>query len=65
MSRTVFASKGERISPFRSGSRTTTYLAVMFQKATASFNAWAGVFLITLGVLTLNILARVLFRNKN
>ena len=27
--------------------------------------AWAGVFLITLGVLTLNILARVLFRNKN
>jgi phosphate transport system permease protein len=26
--------------------------------------AWAGVFLITLGVLTLNILARVLFRNK-
>ena len=27
--------------------------------------AWAGVFLITLGVLTLNILARVLFRNKS
>jgi phosphate transport system permease protein len=27
--------------------------------------AWAGVFLITLGVLLLNILARVLFRNKN
>lgn len=27
--------------------------------------AWAGVFLITLGVLMLNILARVLFRNKN
>jgi phosphate transport system permease protein len=27
--------------------------------------AWAGVFLITLGVLVLNILARVLFRNKN
>jgi phosphate transport system permease protein len=27
--------------------------------------AWAGVFLITLGVLGLNILARVLFRNKN
>jgi phosphate transport system permease protein len=27
--------------------------------------AWAGVFLITLGVLALNILARVLFRNKN
>jgi len=27
--------------------------------------AWAGVFLITLGVLTLNILARVLFRNKH
>ncbi|MDL2339683.1 MAG: phosphate ABC transporter permease PstA [Pseudomonadota bacterium] len=27
--------------------------------------AWAGVFLITLGVLILNILARVLFRNKN
>ena len=26
--------------------------------------AWAGVFLITLGVLVLNILARVLFRNK-
>jgi phosphate transport system permease protein len=27
--------------------------------------AWAGVFLITLGVLALNILARVIFRNKN
>jgi phosphate transport system permease protein len=27
--------------------------------------AWAGVFLITLGVLGLNILARVLFRKKN
>ena len=27
--------------------------------------AWAGVFLITLGVLVLNILARVFFRNKN
>ncbi|MEP7282815.1 MAG: phosphate ABC transporter permease PstA [Rubrivivax sp.] len=27
--------------------------------------AWAGVFLITLGVLVLNILARVLFRNKH
>ena len=27
--------------------------------------AWAGVFLITLGVLVLNILARVLFRSKN
>lgn len=27
--------------------------------------AWAGVFLITLGVLALNILARVLFRNKH
>jgi phosphate transport system permease protein len=27
--------------------------------------AWAGVFLITLGVLGLNILARVLFRNKH
>ena len=27
--------------------------------------AWAGVFLITLGVLFLNILARVLFRNKS
>ena len=27
--------------------------------------AWAGVFLITLGVLALNILARVLFRNKS
>ncbi|MBU6257305.1 MAG: phosphate ABC transporter permease PstA [Burkholderiales bacterium] len=27
--------------------------------------AWAGVFLITLGVLALNIIARVLFRNKN
>ncbi|MFO1273986.1 MAG: phosphate ABC transporter permease PstA [Rubrivivax sp.] len=27
--------------------------------------AWAGVFLITLGVLALNILARVLFRNKD
>jgi phosphate transport system permease protein len=27
--------------------------------------AWAGVFLITMGVLALNILARVLFRNKN
>ncbi|MBI5270930.1 MAG: phosphate ABC transporter permease PstA [Burkholderiales bacterium] len=27
--------------------------------------AWAGVFLITIGVLTLNILARVLFRNKH
>jgi phosphate transport system permease protein len=27
--------------------------------------AWAGVFLITLGVLVLNIAARVLFRNKN
>jgi len=27
--------------------------------------AWAGVFLITLGVLALNITARVLFRNKN
>ena len=27
--------------------------------------AWVGVFLITLGVLGLNILARVLFRNKN
>jgi phosphate transport system permease protein len=26
--------------------------------------AWAGVFLITIGVLALNILARVLFRNK-
>ena len=26
--------------------------------------AWAGVFLITLGVLALNILARVLFRNQ-
>ncbi len=26
--------------------------------------AWAGVFLITLGVLALNILARVLFRQK-
>ena len=27
--------------------------------------AWAGVFLITLGVLSLNILARVLFRQKH
>ena len=27
--------------------------------------AWAGVFLITLGVLALNILARILFRNKH
>ena len=27
--------------------------------------AWAGVFLITLGVLVLNILARILFRNKH
>jgi phosphate transport system permease protein len=27
--------------------------------------AWAGVFLITLGVLTLNIVARILFRNKH
>jgi phosphate transport system permease protein len=27
--------------------------------------AWAGVFLITLGVLVLNILARVLFRHKH
>ena len=27
--------------------------------------AWAGVFMITMGVLTLNILARVLFRNKH
>ena len=27
--------------------------------------AWAGVFLITVGVLALNILARVLFRNKH
>jgi phosphate transport system permease protein len=27
--------------------------------------AWAGVFLITLGVLTLNIMARVFFRNKH
>jgi phosphate transport system permease protein len=27
--------------------------------------AWAGVFLITLGVLGLNILARILFRNKH
>ena len=27
--------------------------------------AWAGVFLITLGVLALNILARLLFRNKH
>jgi phosphate transport system permease protein len=27
--------------------------------------AWAGVFLITLGVLALNILARVLFRKKD
>ena len=27
--------------------------------------AWAGVFLITIGVLALNILARVLFRNKH
>ena len=27
--------------------------------------AWAGVFLITLGVLGLNIVARVLFRNKH
>ncbi|HOM13384.1 MAG TPA: phosphate ABC transporter permease PtsA, partial [Rubrivivax sp.] len=27
--------------------------------------AWAGVFLITLGVLLLNILARVLFKNKH
>ena len=27
--------------------------------------AWAGVFLITLGVLALNILARVLFKNKH
>jgi len=27
--------------------------------------AWAGVFLITLGVLALNVAARVFFRNKN
>ena len=27
--------------------------------------AWAGVFLITVGVLALNILARVMFRNKH
>jgi phosphate transport system permease protein len=27
--------------------------------------AWAGVFLITLGVLVLNIVARVLFRKKD
>jgi phosphate transport system permease protein len=27
--------------------------------------AWAGVFIITVGVLALNILARVLFRNKH
>ena len=27
--------------------------------------AWAGVFLITIGVLALNILARVLFRQKH
>jgi phosphate transport system permease protein len=27
--------------------------------------AWAGVFLITMGVLALNILARVMFRNKH
>ena len=27
--------------------------------------AWAGVFLITLGVLILNIVARVFLRNKN
>ena len=27
--------------------------------------AWAGVFIITIGVLLLNILARVLFRNKH
>jgi phosphate transport system permease protein len=27
--------------------------------------AWAGVFLITIGVLILNILARVLFRHKD
>jgi phosphate transport system permease protein len=27
--------------------------------------AWAGVFLITAGVLMLNIIARVLFRNKS
>ncbi|HMW21807.1 MAG TPA: phosphate ABC transporter permease PtsA, partial [Burkholderiaceae bacterium] len=27
--------------------------------------AWAGVFLITLGVLALNIVARVAFRNKH
>ena len=27
--------------------------------------AWAGVFLITVGVLMLNILARVLFKNKH
>ena len=27
--------------------------------------AWAGVFIITIGVLVLNILARVLFRNKH
>jgi len=27
--------------------------------------AWAGVFIITLGVLVLNILARILFRNKH
>ena len=27
--------------------------------------AWAGVFLITLGVLALNILARIFFRNKH
>ena len=27
--------------------------------------AWAGVFLITLGVLLLNLLARILFKNKH
>jgi phosphate transport system permease protein len=37
------------MSPFKDGSRL----------------AWAGVFLITLGVLALNIIARVLFRDKH
>ncbi len=44
--------------------------ATIFKFAMSPFKewqqlAWAGVFLITLGVLTLNILARILFRNKH
>ena len=40
------------------------WLAVLLMLITPLQLAWAGVFLITLGVLALNILARVLFRQK-